>query len=143
MKALRILLLAGLMAGGCRPKDAVAHFPPEVVPGKPPEIYERGLPVIKQRLRRGTGVIRTDDADTLMMRFSLSGGDKTLRLVDVSLQLKGTANTEIKVQSKKFAFILTARRDEIDRAVEAEILSLLRGPGQLPDPAGAEKHVRP
>ena len=135
MKVLVTLVVTVLLLSSCRSKESIPLSAPQVVDGAPSEIYERALPAIRERMRSGTSVIRTDEADTLMMRFSLSAGDRSVRLVDVSLKRALGAHTEATVHSKKFTFVFGGKRDEVDRAVEEQILALLKKrPNQSSEP---------
>ncbi len=119
-------LVTFLIVGCSRSSPVIAPSPAFVVSGVPSAVYERVLPSVKARLRSGAKVLRTDDPGIVMMRFSLSASDRSVRLVDVLLKQTEGLRTEVSVHAKKFSFIFGNSRDEVDLSVENQILELVK-----------------
>ncbi|HEY4246530.1 MAG TPA: hypothetical protein VGM64_06710 [Lacunisphaera sp.] len=124
MKAMLVVILPLLLAAGC---SRSTHLIPEskaiVVAGNPSAIYDRVLPSLKARLHQGTTIVRTDDPGVMTMRFSVAASDRSVRLVDVFLTKTKEIRTNVMVHAKKFSFVFTPSRDEIDLLVEISILT--------------------
>jgi hypothetical protein len=127
MKTAVLLIFSVLLLAGCsRSKEVVPACPALLVSGSPSAVYDRVLPAITARLRSGTKVVRTDDPGVVLMRFSVFANNRSVRLVDVVLKKNGISSTEVVIHAKKFSFILTAARDEVDLSVERTILELFK-----------------
>lgn len=128
LSAMRIAAFACitfLFSVGCtRSVHEVASSSPRIVDGAPSAVYDRVLPLVRARINEGTSVVRVDENGAVLMRFSIAANDRSLRLIEVTLDAMEDGKTEVSVFSTKFSFLPGASRDEIDLETERHVLDL-------------------